>query len=56
MEKTIRLLAAAGVLMLLAAVLLGVIRQWVCAGLLLVGAFGCLIAPLNFKKRKSEES
>ena len=56
MEKTIRLLAAAGVLMLLAAVLLGIIRQWVCAGLLLVGAFGCLIAALNFRNRKNRES
>lgn len=56
MEKTVRSLAAAGVLMLLAAVLLGFIRQWVCAGLLLVGAFGCLIAALSFKQQKNEES
>ena len=40
MEKTVGLLAAAGVLMLLAGVLLGFLRQWVCAGLLCVGAFG----------------
>ena len=56
MEKTVRLLTAAGVLMLLAGVLLGIIGQWVCMALLLVGAFGCLIAALNFKKRKNEES
>ena len=56
MEKTVRLLAAAGILMLLAGVLLGFLRQWVCAGLLCVGAFGCLIAALGFKKRKNEES
>ncbi len=56
MEKTVGLLAAAGVLMLLAGVLLGFLRQWVCAGLLCVGAFGCLIAALSFKKRKNEAS
>ena len=56
MEKAVRLLAAAGVLMLLAGILLGLTREWICAGLLWVGAFGCLIAPQNFKKRKNEES
>ena len=56
MEKTVRLLVAAGILMLLAAVLLGLIRQWLCAGLLLAGAFGCLIAALNFRNRKNRES
>ena len=56
MEKTVGLLAAAGVLMLLAGVLLGFLRQWVCAGLLCVGAFGCLIAALSFKKRKNKAS
>ena len=56
MEKTVRLLAAAGVLMLLAGAIFGFMRQWICAGLLWVGAFGCLIAALNFKKRKNEES
>ena len=56
MEKTVRLLAAAGVLMLQAGAIFGFMRQWICAGLLWVGAFGCLIAALNFKKRKNEES
>ena len=49
-------MAAAGVLMLLAGAIFGFMRQWICAGLLWVGAFGCLIAALNFKKRKNEES
>lgn len=52
MEKTVKLLAAAGVLMLLAGAIFGFMRQWICAGLLLAGAFGCLIAALNFRNRK----
>lgn len=56
MEKTVRLLAAAGVLMLLAGAIFGFLRQWICAGLLLVGAFGCLIAALGFRNRKNRES
>lgn len=56
MEKTVILLAAAGILMLLAAVLLGLVRQWLCAGLLAAGAFGCLIAALNFRNRKDKEA
>ena len=51
-----QIMAAAGVLMLLAGAIFGFMRQWICAGLLWVGAFGCLIAALNFKKRKNEES
>ena len=47
MEKTVKLLAAAGVLMLLAGAIFGFMRQWICAGLLLAGAFGCLIATLR---------
>ena len=47
MEKTIRLLAAAGVLMLLAGALFALIRQWVYAALIWAGALGCL-AALNF--------
>ena len=47
---------AAGVLMLLAGAIFGFMRQWVCAGLLCVGAFGCLIAALSFKKRKNKAS
>ena len=56
MEKAVRLLAAAGVLMLLAGAIFGFMRQWICAGLLLAGAFGCLIAALNFRNRKNRES
>ena len=32
MEKAVRLLAAAGVLMLLAGAIFGFMRQWICAG------------------------
>ena len=56
MKKTVRLLAAAGILMLLAAVLLGFVWHWRCAGLLFAGAFCCLIAALNFRNRKDKEA
>ena len=54
MEKEIRLLIAAGILMLLAGVIFGFLKQWICAGLLCVGAFGCLAAVMNFKNRKDK--
>lgn len=56
MKETVRLLVTAGILMLLAGSLFGVTRQWICAGLFWVGAFGCLIAALNFKNRKNSKS
>lgn len=49
-----RLLVAAGVLMLLAGGIFGFMQQWTHAALLWVGAFGCLVAALAFKKRKDE--
>ena len=54
MDKNIavRLLLAAGVLMLLAGCLFGLMRQWVYAALVWAGAFGCLVAALNFKNPK----
>lgn len=50
MEKTIRLLAAAGVLMLLFALT----RQWVYAALIWAGALGCLAAALNFRGKAKD--
>lgn len=49
-----RLLVAAGALMLLSGCIFGFTHQWIYAVLVWVGAFGCLIAALNFKKRKDE--
>lgn len=53
-ETTVRLLVAAGTLMLLAGVIFGFIQQWGYAALLWVGAFGCMVAALNFKNRKDK--
>lgn len=50
----VRLLVAAGVLMLLAGVIFGFLQQWIIAALLCIGGAGCLIAALNFKNRKGE--
>ena len=52
MEMAVRLLVAAGILLLIAGVIFGFLRQWVFAALIWVGAFSCLVAALNFKNRK----
>ena len=53
-EKTVRLLLTAGILMILAGCIFGFINQWIYAALVWVGAFGCCAAALNFKNRKSK--
>lgn len=50
----IRLLAAAVVLMLLSGCVFACIHHWISAALVWVGAFDCLVAALNFNKRKDE--
>lgn len=47
----VRLLIAAGVLMLLSGCIFGFAQYWRYAALVWIGAFGCLVAALNFKKR-----
>lgn len=54
MEKAVRLLITAAILMLLAGVIFGFLKQWICTGLLCAGAFGCLAAVRNFKNRKDK--
>lgn len=54
MEKAIRLLVAAGILMLLAGAIFGFLDQWLYAALIWAGALGCLAAALNFKNRKDK--
>lgn len=44
-----RLLIAAAVLMLLAGGIFGLLHLWLCAALIFVGSFGCMVAALNFK-------
>ena len=55
-DTTVRLLAAAGVLMLLAGGIFAFLRLWICAALLLAGAFGCLAGALGFRKRTRTEN
>lgn len=55
MEKTVRLLVTAGILMLLAGAIFGSIQKWIYAALVWIGAFGCLVAALNFKNRKDDK-
>ena len=54
-KVTVRLLVAAGVLMLLAGIIFVFLKLWLYAALLAVGAFGCLIGALNFKNRKDSK-
>lgn len=53
-ELAVRLLLAAGVLMLFSGCLFGFTQQWLYAALVWVGAFGCLVAALNFKNQKKD--
>lgn len=55
MEKAVRLLTAAGVLMLLAGAIFGFMKQWGLAALIWVGALGCLAAALSVKGRKNQK-
>ena len=54
MEITMRLLAAAGTLMLIAGAIFGFLGQWLYAALIWAGALGCLAAALNSKNRKDQ--
>lgn len=54
-EKAIRLLRTAGILLVIAGCIFGLIDQWIYAALVWVGAFGCCIAAFNFKDQKGKE-
>ena len=49
MEKVTGLLLSVGILMLISGIIFGFLSQWILAALMCAGAFGCLIAALNFK-------
>ena len=51
-NSSVRLLIASGVLMLLSGCIFGFTQRWIYAALVWNGAFGCLVAALNFKNRK----
>lgn len=54
MEIATKLFVCAGTLMLIAGVIFGFLGQWLYAALIWAGAFGCLVAALNFKNRKDK--
>ena len=54
-KMALRLLIAAGVLMLLAGVIFASLQWWLCAALLGAGALGCLAGAANFGNRGSRE-
>ena len=56
LEKTVRPLLTAGILLMIAGCIFGFISQWSYAALVWVGAFGCCIAVLNFKNQKEKEA
>ena len=56
LEKTVRLLLTAGILLMIAGCIFGFIGQWIYAALVWVGAFGCCIAALNYKNLKKKEA
>ena len=53
MEKKVKLLINAGILMLLSGAIFGFMKRWIYTALLLAGALGCLAAALNFKSREN---
>ena len=53
-KLSVRLLLEAAVLLLMAGTLFGFTQSWIYAGLTWSGAFGCLIAALNFRNAGSD--
>ena len=49
-----RLLLTAGILLLIAGVIFAILPIWLYTGLLWAGAFGCLMAALNFRDSKND--
>lgn len=56
LEKTVRLLLTAGILLMIAGCIFGFTRQWNYAALVWIGALYCCIAALNFKNQKNKEA
>ena len=53
-QLSVRLLLTAGILLLIAGVIFAILQVWLYTGLLWVGAFGCLMAALNFRNSKND--
>lgn len=56
LEKAVRLLLAAGILMMIAGCIFGFTGQWIYAALVWIGALCCCIAALNFKNQKNKKN
>lgn len=54
LEKSVRLLLVAGILMLISGVIFGFLGQWIYTALVCVAAFGFCVAAINLKNRKGE--
>ena len=53
-QLLVRLLLTAGILLLIAGVIFAILQVWLYTGLLRAGAFGCLLAALNFRNSKND--
>ena len=53
-QLSARLLLTAGILLLIAGLIFGILQVWLYTCLLCVGAFGCLMAALNFRNSKND--
>ena len=53
-QLSARLLLTAGILLLIAEGIFTILQGWLYTGLLWVGAFGCLMAALNFRDSKND--
>ena len=53
-QLSVHLLLTAGILLLIAGVIFAILQVWLYTGLLWAGAFGCLMAALNFRNSKND--
>ena len=53
-KLSVHLLLAAAALLLMAGVIFAILQLWLYTGLLWAGAFGCLMAALNFRDSKND--
>ena len=53
-QLLVRLLLTAGILLLIAGVIFAILQVWLDTDLLWTGAFGCLLAALNFRDSKND--
>ena len=53
-QLSARPLLTAGILLLIAGVIFAILQGWLYTDLLWAGAFGCLLAALNFRYSKND--